>query len=188
MQSYLASAMLVLIVVLVISRVLVMKRRGIRAMNFGKLDKKDFLIPPFALLYFYLVFSHTFNWPLISKQEMFNSEIISWMGVLFCFVGCLLFVLSLISFGDSFRVGIDIEDPDQLVTTGIYAISRNPIYLAFWIILLVQFFVFPNWILLLYLGGATWLFQRQVLREEEYLNEHYGKDFVEYCSRVRRYL
>src|SRR5262249_8964068 len=70
----------------------------------------------------------------------------------------------------------------------LFALSRNPIYVAFWIILLGQFFVFPNWFLLVYLGAATWLFHRQVLREETYLIQHYGREYSEYCARVRRYI
>jgi len=50
-----------------------------------------------------------------------------------------------------------------------------------------QFLIFPNWILLIYLGAAIWLFHRQVLREEEFLEKHYGNEFLEYCGQVRRY-
>jgi len=173
---------------MVLTRVALMKRKEIRAMNFGKLDKKDFVIPPFAFFYFYTVFAAAFDWPTVSKQEFFHSGTISWIGVLLCLMGLLLFVLSLVSFGKSFRVGIDTEYPDKLVTTGVFAIVRNPIYVAFWIVLFGQVLVFPNWILIAYLGAATWLFHRQVLREEEYLNEHYGQEYVDYCSRVGRYL
>jgi protein-S-isoprenylcysteine O-methyltransferase Ste14 len=95
---------------------------------------------------------------------------------------------SLISFGQSFRVGIDTEHPDKLITSGVFAISRNPIYVAFALILLGQFLIFPNWILLVYVAAGTWLFHRQVLREEEYLQQHYGKEYSEYRNRVRRYL
>jgi protein-S-isoprenylcysteine O-methyltransferase Ste14 len=95
---------------------------------------------------------------------------------------------SLISFGQSFRVGIDTEHPDKLITTGIFAVSRNPIYVAFAFILFSQFLIFPNWIVLVYLGAGMWLFNRQVLREEEYLKKHYGQEYSGYCSRVRRYL
>ena len=48
-----------------------------------------------------------------------------------------------------------------------------------WTVLLGQFLVFPNWLLLVYLGTATWLFQRQVLREEEYLRTHYGTEYAD---------
>ena len=106
----------------------------------------------------------------------------------FCTGGLGLLLWSLISFGRSFRVGIDTDRPDRLVTSGLFAVSRNPIYVAFASVLLGQFLIFPNWILLLYMGAATWLFHRQVLREEEYLKKHYGDEYANYFRRVRRYL
>lgn len=157
-------------------------------MKFGKIDKTDFLIPPFALFYFYLVFANAFNFPTVSRQQFFHSEIISWVGVFFCLAGLLMLLWSLVSFGQSFRVGIDTENPDKLITSGVFAFSRNPIYVAFALILLGQFLIFPNWILLVYLGAGIWLFHRQVLREEDYLKMHYGKEYLEYSNRVRRYL
>jgi protein-S-isoprenylcysteine O-methyltransferase Ste14 len=187
MVRYLAALTIVLLLGLVLIRARLMKRKGIEAVNFGKIDKKDFLIPPFALFYFYLVFAAAFNLPTVSKQQFFHSAIVSWVGVFFCLAGLILLLLSLISFGNSFRVGIDKEHPDKLITTGVFAFSRNPIYVAFGTILLGQFLIFPNWILLVYLGVAVWLFHRQVLREEEYLKGHYGNDYSDYCQRVRRY-
>jgi protein-S-isoprenylcysteine O-methyltransferase Ste14 len=108
--------------------------------------------------------------------------------VVFCLVGLALLLWSLVSFGQSFRVGIDTQHPDSLITTGIFSFSRNPIYVALAIILLGQFLIFPNWILLVYTCAAFWLFQRQVIREEDYLKQHYGEAYVAYCHRVRRYL
>ena len=157
-------------------------------MNFGKLDRTDFLIPPFALFYFYLVFAAAFGWPTVSTQEFFDSAILAWLGVLLCLAGLSLLLWSLVSFGQSFRVGIDTQHPDKLITTGVFAFSRNPIYVAFAFILLGQFLIFSNWILLLYLAAGIWLFHRQVLREEGYLKGYYGQEYLEYCSRVRRYL
>lgn len=188
MPRYIAALTIVLLMGMVISRVLVMKRKGVEAMNFGKLDKTDFIIPPFALFYFYLVFAAAFGFPTPSRQELIHSGVLPWIGVLFCLAGLGMFLLSLISFGQSFRVGIDTDHPDILITTGIFAYSRNPIYVAFGIILLGQFLVFPNWILLVYLGAAIWLFNRQILREEVFLRKHYGKEYLEYCNHVRRYL
>ena len=173
---------------MVLTRVLFLRRKGIAAMQFGKIDKTDFLIPPFALFYFYLVFANAFNLPTVSTQEFFHSEMISWVGVFFCLAGLLLLLWSLISFGQSFRVGIDTEHPDELITSGVFAFSRNPIYVAFALILLGQFLIFPNWILLIYMGAGIWLFHRQVLREEDYLKQHYGKEYLAYSNQVRRYL
>jgi protein-S-isoprenylcysteine O-methyltransferase Ste14 len=188
MPRYIAALTLVLLLGMVLTRVAVLKRQGIKAMNFGNIDKKDFLILPFALFYFYIAFATTFDWPTVSTDEFFHSEVIAWIGVLYCLVGLLFFLWSLVSFGQSFRVGIDIDHPDRLITTGIFAFSRNPVYVAFALVLIGQFLIFSNWILLVYLGAAIWLFHRQVLREEEYLKKHYGQEFSEYCRRVRRYL
>ena len=172
---------------MVLTRVLLMRRKGIEAMNFGKIDKTDFLIPPFALFFFYLVIANTFNFPTLSTQEFFHSEVISWIGVFFCLAGLLLLLSSLVSFGQSFRVGIDKDHPDRLITTGIFSFSRNPIYVAFASILLGQFLIFSNWILLVYVVVGIGLFHRQVLREEDYLKVHYGQEYSDYCNRVKRY-
>jgi protein-S-isoprenylcysteine O-methyltransferase Ste14 len=188
MPQYFAALTLVVLIGMVLTRVFLMKRRGIDAMHFGRIDKKDFLIPPFAAFYFYVVFAGAFGFPVVSQQESFHSEIISWVGVAFCLAGLMLMLWSLVSFGRSFRVGIDTEQPDKLVTGGIFGYSRNPIYVAFAFVLIGEFLVFANWILLAYLVAATWLFHRQVLREEEYLRTRYGQEYAEYCSRVRRYL
>jgi protein-S-isoprenylcysteine O-methyltransferase Ste14 len=173
---------------MVLTRVILMRRSGTQAMHFGRLDKTDFLIPPVALFYFYTVFAAAFDLPLVSSQLFFQSEVMAWVGVVLCFAGLTFVLLSLLSFGQSFRVGIDVDHPDKLVTTGIFAFTRNPIYVGFAFILLGQFLVFPNWILLLYLVAGILLFHRQVLREEEFLRKHYGLEYREYSQRVRRYL
>ena len=126
MQRLLASLTIVLLLGMVITRVLLMRRSGIRAMHFGKIDKKDFLIPPFAFFYFYIVFAAAFGLPMVSKQRFFDSEALSWVGVFLCVVGLLQFLLSLVSFGRSFRVGIDVDRPDKLITAGVFASLAIP--------------------------------------------------------------
>jgi protein-S-isoprenylcysteine O-methyltransferase Ste14 len=188
MPGYLAALTIVLLLGMVLIRVLGLRRTGTQALHFGRLDRTDFLIPPFALFYFYTVFAAAFQLPSVSTQTFFRSDVMSWVGVLLCLVGLTVLLLSLISFGRSFRVGIDVDHPDQLITTGLFAFSRNPIYVAFGFILLGQFLVFPNWILLIYLVAGIGLFHRQVLREEAFLRQHYGQAYAAYCQRVRRYL
>ncbi|MFL0195845.1 methyltransferase family protein [Clostridium sp. WILCCON 0269] len=186
MQGYVVIITIVLLVIMILFRVFLLHKMGIKAVKFGEIDKKDFIIIPFVLVFFYLVFSSVLNLPKIGSK-LFSNEIVSWIGVVLCIIGLLLFLLSLISFGKSFRVGIDEEKPGTLITTGIFAISRNPIYVAFGSILLGIFLVFSNWILLLYLIAGFWLLNRQVLREEDSLKKIYGKEYLEYCKKVRRY-
>jgi protein-S-isoprenylcysteine O-methyltransferase Ste14 len=185
---YLGALTIILLPGLVWTRIYLLRGQGIKALRFGEIDKSDFLILPFVLLYFYVIFAGAFDWPNVSGREFFHSAALAWIGVLLCLLGLLLMVWSLISFGRSFRVGIDADRPDRLVTDGVFALSRNPIYVAFATILVGEFLIFPNWLTLIYLGAASWLFHRQVLREEAFLHQHYGQSYSDYCRRVRRYL
>jgi protein-S-isoprenylcysteine O-methyltransferase Ste14 len=185
--GYLAALAIVLLLGTVITRVLLLRRAGTQAMHLGDLDKTDFLIPPVALFYFYTIFAAAFHWPLVNTQKFFHCNVIAWIGVGLCFIGLLVLFLSLVSFGRSFRVGIDVDQPDKLVTTGIFAISRNPIYVGFALVLVGQFLLFPNWVPLVYLAAGLLLFHRQVRREESFMRQHYAQEYAEYCRRVRRY-
>jgi protein-S-isoprenylcysteine O-methyltransferase Ste14 len=188
MPGYFAASTLVILVGIVLTRVLLLRRTGTQAMHFGKLDKTDYLIPPVALFYFYTVFAAAFDWPIASGQRFFHSTAAAWTGVALCLGGVLVLVASLVSFGRSFRVGIDVDQPDELVTRGIFSVSRNPIYVGAALILIGEFLAFPNWIPLAYLAGGVALFHRQVLREEEFMRAHYGQEYLRYCERVRRYV
>ena len=188
MPKYLGALTIVLLLAMVLSRVFLLRRQGIKAMKFGNIDKKDFLIPPFALLYFYVLFAAAFDWPNVSTRQFFHSKTVAWTGVLFCLAGLVILLWSLISFKQSFRIGIDTDRPDELIVDGVFAFSRNPIYVAFAMVLIGEFLIFPTWITLIYLVAAMWLVHRQVLREEKHLKGHYGRAYEQYCHRVRRYL
>jgi protein-S-isoprenylcysteine O-methyltransferase Ste14 len=187
MPKYLGVLTIVLLLGMVLARVFLLKRQGIEAMKFGNIDRTDFLIPPFAFFYFYVLFAAAFHWPNVSKRQLFHSEPGAWIGVLFCLAGLAMLLWSLISFGRSFRIGIDNDRPDVLIVDGIFALSRNPIYVAFAMILFGEFLIFANWISLIYVLAAAALMHRQVLREETYLKAHYGPAYEQYCRRVRRY-
>src|SRR5580693_4535964 len=157
MPGYLGALAIVLLLAMVLSRVWLLQRQGVTAMKFGEIDKTDFLIPPVMLFYFYLVFAAVFGWPSVVRRPLFYSEPVAWLGVLACAAGLLLLLWSLISFKQSFRIGIDTDRPNTLITSGIFAFSRNPIYVAFALILIGEFLIFPNPILLAYIVGFVLL-------------------------------
>src|ERR1700722_11781530 len=106
MPKILGALALLLLVASVLTRVQLLRRRGIQAMKFGATDKADFLIPPFAFFYVYLVFAAAFAWPE-PRGRFFDIGAVSWVGVLLCAIGLATMIASLVSFGTSFRVGID---------------------------------------------------------------------------------
>jgi protein-S-isoprenylcysteine O-methyltransferase Ste14 len=85
--------------------------------------------------------------------------------------------------------GMRISEPDRLLTTGPYRLSRNPMYLG-WLAVAVGLALVLNalWIGLmtavafLHLHGAT------IADEEQVLAERFGDAYVAYHNRVRRYL
>jgi protein-S-isoprenylcysteine O-methyltransferase Ste14 len=188
LQQYIGAGTLVLVIAMVIARLVMLRRRGIRAMKFGETDKTDFLIPPVALFYVYSVLATALGWPKIADRPFFQSENSRWAGVALCIAALAVLFWSLISFGKSFRVGIDEDRPGGLVTTGVFALSRNPIYVAFALVLAGEFLVYSSWIRLLYLMAGILLLHRQVIREEDYLSAQYGEEYAHYRAKVRRYM
>jgi protein-S-isoprenylcysteine O-methyltransferase Ste14 len=90
--------------------------------------------------------------------------------------------------GISWRVGIDSKNATPLVSHGLFAVSRNPIFLAMRINLLGLFFVLPNGATLAVLVAGELLMQIQVRLEEAHLASLHGEAFAQYAKRVRRWL
>ena len=103
-------------------------------------------------------------------------------------MGIILIIWALISFKKSFRIGLAENASEGLITTGAFAISRNPIYVAFAIMVISQFLVFSSWILLIYIFMFILLFRRQIMNEEVFLKEQYGDEYINYCNQVRRWI
>ena len=76
-----------------------------------------------------------------------------------------------------------------LVTTGVHAWSRNPIYLGMFLIYIgVGIAVRNPWIFALMLPLAITIRYGVVAREEQYLEERFGDAYREYKVRVRRWM
>jgi protein-S-isoprenylcysteine O-methyltransferase Ste14 len=77
----------------------------------------------------------------------------------------------------------------EIVTTGPYRFSRNPIYLGF-VCLLIGFpFIFRTyWGVVLSPVSIMSLYQLVIKYEEAYLEKKFGDAYVSYKSRVRRWL
>lgn len=111
------------------------------------------------------------------------------IGVVITACGVIVFVLSVMQMKDNWRAGVQREEKTNLVTTGIYSISRNPAFLGFdlmYIGILVSFF---NWYLCVVTSFAVVLFHLQIVNvEEDFLIEAFGDEYLKYKKRVYRYL
>jgi protein-S-isoprenylcysteine O-methyltransferase Ste14 len=77
----------------------------------------------------------------------------------------------------------------HLITTGVYRLSRNPIYLGFtWLYLGAALHNDVAWTLP-FLLVVSWVMNRYVIaREEQHLTAVFGDAYRDYCRRVRRWL
>ena len=96
-------------------------------------------------------------------------------------------LLALYELSDSWRVGIRPEQKTDLVTTGIYAWSRNPYFLSYDLLFLGIFFIFPSLVLLLLITTLSVVFHLMILEEESYLDKVQGEPYQVYKREVGRY-
>jgi len=83
--------------------------------------------------------------------------------------------------------GMD-NPPERLVTSGPFALCRNPMYLGHLIFLAGLALSLRSWVgAALALGTAVWL-QFRVRRDERRLAERFGEPYMQYCSRVKRWI
>ena len=81
------------------------------------------------------------------------------------------------------------EPTTYIITTGIYAWSRNPIYLAFNLCPIGLGIFFDNpWMLGNFLPAAISLYFIAIKKEEKYLEEKFGDDYLDYKKKVRRWI
>ena len=110
------------------------------------------------------------------------------VGLILAGAGLLTFMLAFLSFGNSWRIGIDRKRPGTLVTEGIFRLTRNPIYLAFDLMFIGVFLVNGTWFFMVFGFLAVIACHFQILREEEFLRRQYGDEFEAYRNRTARYL
>ena len=142
--------------------------------------------PPIVTLIFGLII-------FFSKSlfPIFNFNNSNYVSLIFLIFGFIILITAVKSF-KKHQTTINPLNPDQastLVNSGIFSFTRNPMYLGMLFILLSISFNFNI------LGGIIicFLFKIyitifQIMPEEEAMEKIFGKDFVEYKNKVRRWI
>lgn len=83
---------------------------------------------------------------------------------------------------------VNLERPSTLISSGPYAISRNPMYVGWTLLFLGAALVTRNAWMVASLPIVGGIIHRDVLREEHKLERIFGEEYLRYRKLVRRYL
>lgn len=155
----------------------------------GELDKKGAAVkfPPPAIFASFILVGAALQtlWPVgLGVPESFQI-----FGLLMVLFGVLIALLVNISFK---RLGTAIEPwkpTTKILTTGFYAWSRNPIYVGFCMINMGIGISSDNfWIFVSFIPAAFLLYYLAIAKEEIYLEEKFGEEYLAYKNKVRRWV
>ena len=116
---------------------------------------------------------------------------IAYLAASLVIIGCAFCIAGVVSFKLA-RTTVNPNKPEQaskLVTSGVYKISRNPMYVGF-------AFILAGWgiwlsslcALLCVAGFIAYLTFFQIIPEERALGKLFGQEFTEYKNKVKRWL
>jgi protein-S-isoprenylcysteine O-methyltransferase Ste14 len=118
---------------------------------------------------------------------LYDSAVTRSLGIVLVVAGSLLLILGFISLGRSASPGLP-EEKTELKTHGIYRISRNPLYLGGFLICVGSCVLFIHPVNFLLCAITVGIHHAIVIKEERFLEERFGEQWLEYKRRVPRYL
>ena len=182
------------LLVFVLRSVLLWKKKGINPFTFKKTDNahdyngKVFTFITALELIVVSIFAFKNEWYeyLLPFWYLDNPTFLK-IGWVFLFFSLILVWFSQSQMSSSWRIGIDEINKTELVTKGVFSISRNPIFLGIMITNIGLFLVIPNAFTLLIISLSTISVNTQIRLEEEFLKREFGNEYKEYTKKVRRW-
>ncbi|CAI86190.1 MULTISPECIES: isoprenylcysteine carboxylmethyltransferase family protein [Pseudoalteromonas] len=144
-------------------------------------------IPPLVVVLFFALIM-----ALIAHYSVIDfSAFILYLTVSLVTIGCVFCIAGLVSFRLA-NTTVNPSKPEQatnLVTSGVYRFSRNPMYVGFVFILLGWgIWLSSLWALLCVAGFIAYLTLFQIIPEERALTQLFGEDYIQYKNKVKRWL
>jgi len=132
-------------------------------------------------LYVATGYDHFANYPFSPVQ--------GWIGAALFACSLFLFYRTHKDLGRNWSVTLRVREEHRLITGGVYALVRHPMYTAFFLWALAQLFLLPNYIAgPAGLVGFGTLYFFRVGREERMMLETFGDEYEIYRSRTKRLL
>ena len=152
-------------------------------------DHPGVYVPP-PLIYVATFFLSLLLQKLIPfDRRFFEGSIAPVLGVLCIATGFFFNIPSLRQFFKTKNTIVTIRPANSLQTSGIYAISRNPMYISLLMFYTGVASLAGNWWTLLLIPLLVAILTYFVIRpEERYLERAFGEDYLAYKQRVRRWI
>jgi protein-S-isoprenylcysteine O-methyltransferase Ste14 len=120
---------------------------------------------------------------------MMPAHYAKWIGVAAIALGIALMVFAGVQFWRKHTSVIPYSPTTAIIQSGPFRISRNPIYLADTVFYVgVAILLNTGWPLLLLPLVLLVMHRGVILREERYLEQKFGDEYIDYKMRVRRWL
>ena len=109
------------------------------------------------------------------------------LSVIIFGTGLIVVLVSLVNLGQSTRLGLPDEET-ELETHGLYRFSRNPMYVGFHLFTLASvIYTFNPYVIVA--GTYSLVVYHCIIKaEERFLEERFGRLYISYKQKVRRYL
>ena len=173
--------------------VIVAKRIGKSPLVLAKDDSAYGLIGLYFKLTMIFMFVYVLLFSLVPTLYEYFLPIIELDNLIVKYLGLGLLAFALIwtiiaqgHMKNSWRIGIDTQTKTELITTGLFGHSRNPIFFGMIISLVGLFLMTPNALTLIFLILGYVLIQIQIRLEEEFLSNQHGQNYLIYKQKVRR--
>ena len=110
-------------------------------------------------------------------------------GWSFVVVGVVFMVLAFRAFRQARTTVVPHKTPAQLITHGVFAHSRNPIYFADMMLLAGLSLIWGSWLGLILLPALGWVLTKRFIEPEEArLKATFSANYEDWASRTRRWL
>ena len=142
---------------------------------------------PLQISVYLLIASYVVGEFIFPKYPLFY--LLNLTGVLFIIIAPIIFFSSRNAFYAHDENLLPTTDTDKIIKTGIYAYSRNPIYLSFVLFHFGMFLTFENIMYFLSsLGLFFWLNNIVIVEEEKFLENKFKDEFNRYCKSVKKWI
>ena len=184
-QRYLVFAAFLLPIAAIALKFFINKEKKSGYLGKPTLDPFSFYSGKLALFIPWVLFMIKATYPGIGYLSI--PLFLAWAAVGLLWAGTVILTIALIQLGNSIAIGLP-EEVTGLKTSGLYRLSRNPIYIGVFMMSIASVIYFPDLINAAFVLYGIYQHHRIILEEEKFLSERFGLEWKDYRKTVRRYL